>query len=166
MTLCIETCIRRTPCIKREGVRLIQVSLYYLSKLSQYLFQTSNWRIKSPVNTVWSSMGQQNIQANIKVDSKRSARKHILVATQVTVRDCFFCSEGNSFRCFYVTILIWRVQFSAELHRSEIPILSSHPENRYGGITNYPLGQAVPAWLCLLFNHLSHTLIQLSMSDV
>ena len=37
-------------------------------------------------------MGQQNIQANIKVDSKRSARKHILVATQVTVRDCFFSS--------------------------------------------------------------------------
>ena len=35
-------------------------------------------------------MGQQNIQANIKVDSKRSARKHILVATQVTVRDRFF----------------------------------------------------------------------------
>ena len=35
-------------------------------------------------------MGQQNIQANIKVDSKRSARKHILVATQVTVRNRFF----------------------------------------------------------------------------
>ena len=35
MTLSIETCIRRTPCIKRtlqqspEGVRLIQVSVYF-----------------------------------------------------------------------------------------------------------------------------------------
>ena len=43
-------------------------------------------------------MGQQNIQANIKVDSKRSARKHILVATQVTVRDCFFFELGKEFK--------------------------------------------------------------------
>ena len=40
-------------------------------------------------------MGQQNIQANIKVDSKRNARKHILVATQVTVRNWLFFVAGE-----------------------------------------------------------------------
>ena len=42
MTLSIETCIRRTACIKRttfpEGVRLIQVSLYVSGKLPTYPF--------------------------------------------------------------------------------------------------------------------------------